>query len=391
MITEPLHIAIPDDKVLDLRRRLEATRWPHDMGNDDWRYGANTEYLRGLVDHWLNGYDWRAQERAINEFDRFRTEVDGVPLHFVHERGAGPDPVPLVLTHGWPWTFWDYHQLIRPLADPARFGGDPADSFNVVVVSMPGFGFSSPLLRTGMNAWRAADPIHTLMTEVLGYRRFGAQGGDWGATTTAQLGHKFPESVLGIHLTSTPRLDHWNSQRPWDVTTGKLVPNDLPAETRARYLDVQRRIASHVAVQVLDPQTLAHALNDSPVGLLAWLVERRRAWSANEGDVEQVFTRDFLLTTTSIYWFTETFGTSARLYAEAANHPWKPAHGGRPLVNVPTGLTYMAHDVASRSSEAEAQFDVRYRKEHPLGGHFAPAEQPQAVIEDIRATFGPLR
>ncbi|NGP05873.1 epoxide hydrolase 1 [Rhodococcus sp. 14C212] len=391
MGTEPFEIAVPDVKLEELRRRLEATNWPHDMANDEWNYGANGEYLRGLVDYWLHGYDWRAQERLINSFTHYKTEIDGVPLHFMREPGKGPNPIPLVMIHGWPWTFWDYHELIRPLADPASFGGDPNDSFEVIVVSMPGFGFSSPLVQPGMNAWRAADPIHRLMTEHLGFSRFGAHGGDWGATTTAQLGHKYPDSVIGIHLTSTPRLDHWNSQRPWDVTAGRMVSDDLPESTRIAHLDIQRRVASHVAVHMLDPQTLAYALHDSPVGLLAWLVERRRAWSANDGDVEQAFNRDFLLTTTSIYWFTDTFVTSARLYAEAGRNPWQPSHSHTPLVNVPTGVSYMRFDVSSRSSEAERQFDVRYTKEHPFGGHFAPAEEPRAVVDDIRAVFRLLR
>jgi pimeloyl-ACP methyl ester carboxylesterase len=243
-----------------------------------------------------------------------------------------------------------------------------------------------------MNAWRAADPIHALMTERLGFSRYGAQGGDWGALTTAQLGHKYADHVIGIHLTSVPGFRHWDNQRPWDVTAGRMVPEDLPAEQRDRLIGIQRRIASHVAVHMLDPQTLAYALHDSPVGLLAWLVERRRAWSANDGDVEQAFTRDFLLTTTSLYWFTDTFVTSARLYAEAGRYPWRPSHARQPLVPVPTGITSMAHDVGrGLSAEAEKQFDVRYRKEHPVGGHFAAAEVPEAVVEDIRATFRPLR
>jgi microsomal epoxide hydrolase len=391
MGVESFTVAIPDEQLDDLRRRLKNTNWPRDMANDDWRYGVNGEYLRGLVEYWLNGYDWHAEERLINGFSHYRAEIDGIPLHFIREPAKGPNPIPLVMIHGWPWTFWDYHELIRPLADPVAFGGDPSDSFEVIVMSMPGFGFSSPLRRAGMNAWRAADPIHTLMTDELGLPRFGAQGGDWGATTSAQLGHKYPDNVIGIHLTSAPRLDHWNSQRSWDVTGGRMAPDDLPASARAERLDVQRRIASHVAVHMLDPQTLAYALHDSPVGLLAWLVERRRAWSANDGDVEQAFTRDFLLTTTSIYWFTDTFVTSARLYAEAGNNPWSPSHLGEPRVNVPTGVSYMRHDVSSRSNEAEQQFDLRYVKEHAVGGHFAPAEEPQAVVDDIRATFRSLR
>lgn len=392
MTAEPFEIAFSDDVLGELDRRLAGANWPHDFANDDWRYGANGDYMHELVDYWRDGYDWRAQEAELNSYAHYRAEIDGVPLHFIREPGKGPNPMPIVLTHGWPWSFWDYHKIIRPLADPASFGGDPADSFEVIVASMPGFTFSSPLTMPGMNAARAADFIHPLMTKVLGFERFAAQGGDWGAATTVQMGHKFSDDLIGIHLTSVPRMGHWNHQRPWDVTAGRMVPDTLPEAEQARLIDIQHRIASHVAVHMLDPQTLAYALHDSPVGLLAWLVERRRNWSDCGGDVEKRFSKDFLITTTMLYWLTNSFGTSARLYAEAGKVPWERANENEPLVPVPTGITYLINDVGrGLGVEAEKQFNVHYKKEHPVGGHFAPMEEPEAVIDDIRATFRDLR
>ena len=180
MEATPFTIAIPDERLADLDRRLRQTNWARDYANDDWRYGTNGEYLRELVDYWITSYDWRAQEAAMNDYDHFRVELDGVPIHFMHVRGQGPNPKPLLLTHGWPWTFWDFKDVIGPLTDPASHGGDPAESFDVVVPSLPGFGFSTPLDKTGINWWTTADLWARLMKEVLGYERFGAHGGDWG-------------------------------------------------------------------------------------------------------------------------------------------------------------------------------------------------------------------
>ena len=258
--------------------------------------------------------------------------------------------------------------------------------------SLPGFGFSTPMPQAGMNFWRTADLWHELMTDVLGFERFGAQGGDWGALVTAQLGHKYADSLIGIHLTNLIPLTLFNHQRPWDITAGAMVSDELPAEEREAALAQQRRIASHVAVQVLDPQTLGFALHDSPVGLLAWLLERRYTWGDCNGDVESRFSKDHLLTTAMIYWLTDSFVTSARYYAEAAHNPWRPSHDDTPLVAVPTGATYLGGDVGRGAIPAvRSDFDMRYENAHPSGGHFAPAEEPEVVIEDIRATFRPLR
>lgn len=391
MSIEPFAVAVGDDRLDDLRRRLEATNWPDDFANDDWRYGVNGRYLHELVDYWLNTYDWREAEAEINGFAHFRTEVEGMPVHFIREPGRGPNPIPIILTHGWPWVFWDYHEVIRPLADPASFGGDEADAFEVIVPSLPGFGFSTPLSTPGINFWRTADLWHTLMTQTLGFEKFCAQGGDWGALVTAQLGHKYADSLTGIHLTNVIPLTLFNHQRPWDITAGTFVPEDLPPAELEAALHAQRKIASHVAVQILDPQTLAYGLHDSPVGLLAWLLERRRSWGDTGGDVESRFSKDHLLTTTMLYWLTDSFVTSARYYAEAAHNPWHPSHDRSPVVEAPTGVTYLGGDIGGLRGDIESQFNMQYSKAHSSGGHFAPKENPQAVIEDIRATFRQLR
>ena len=198
---EPFKVAIPAPVLADLRGRLKKTRWAEDFANDHWAYGTNGAELRTLVDYWLKDFNWRRQEREINRFAHYRTSIEGIPIHFIHEPGKGPRPIPLILSHGWPWTFWDLHKVIKPLSDPAAFGGSPEDAFDVVVPSLPGYGFSTPLTTPGINYWRTADLWVQLMQDVLGYHRFAAQGGDWGALITAQLGHKYADRMIGIHVT----------------------------------------------------------------------------------------------------------------------------------------------------------------------------------------------
>jgi microsomal epoxide hydrolase len=385
-------IEIPDATLRDLKDRLARTRLPADYANDDWSYGTNGAWLRGALEHWRDRYDWRVHEAAMNRFRHYRVELDGVPVHFVRAPGRGPNPLPLVLSHGWPWTFWDLHRVIGPLSDPAAHGGDPADAFEVIVPSMPGFGFSTPVRRTGVNFWTTADLWHRLMTEVLGFDRYAAQGGDWGALTTTQLGHKYADrGVVGIHLSTVAPLSLFNHERPWDVTGGMLAPPGLTPEQRHAFLAWQERIAAHVAVQVLDPQTLAVGLNDSPAGLLAWLVERRRSWGDCRKGLESAFPLEFLLTTATLYWVTESFATSARFYAEAARHRWAPSHDGR-LVDAPTGISYFENDgTVGLGTGMESMFNLVFSRRHEEGGHFAPAEVPERIVADVRATFRELR
>jgi pimeloyl-ACP methyl ester carboxylesterase len=394
-----VHVGTPEDFVIDipqarldeLKRRLDHVAWPHDFDNDDWRYGVPADYLRGLVDEWRDGFDWRAQEAAMNAWPHRRVEIDGLPIHFLHAKGRGPAPIPLILSHGWPWTFWDFHALIGPLSDPAAHGGDPADAFDVVVPSLPGFVFSTPLTRSGVSWLDTADLWATLMTKVLGYERFAAHGGDWGAMVTTQLGHKYAEQMIGIHLTNAFPVPAFGGERPWAITDA-VGGQDAGPEERARLIRHQAKFASHMATHMLHPQTLAYAMHDSPVGLLAWMLEKRMQWGDCRGDVESRFSREFLLTTMSLYWLTESFVTSVRYYAEAARADWKASREGMPQVPLPTGLSLFEYDLPPGPTDwMHAYYDVRLENRRDDGGHFAAAENPTAVLDDLRTLFRPLR
>jgi pimeloyl-ACP methyl ester carboxylesterase len=373
MRPEPFTVAIPDAELDDLRRRIESTRWADDFANDDWAYGVERGWLEEMTGYWAGGFDWRAQEEAINAFPQFRVELDGVPVHFVHVRGSGEGRIPLVLTHGWPWTFWDYKAVIRPLADAG---------FDVVVPSLPGYGFSAPLRIPGIALRRIGELWVALMRDVLGYDRFAAAGGDWGAAVSAELGHAHAEHLLGVYLT----MATWPGQ---DLAA--LVPERFAEDEQwmlPRLAEAARLAASHMAVQRSDPQTLAYALADSPVGTAAWLWERRRGWSDCDGDVLSVFDRDFLCTTASIYWFTGTIGTSFRLYYEHFAGGWPPCHDRTPIVEAPTGIGVFPKDMLLvPRALAEQDTNLVRWSVLPRGGHFAPAEQPELVVEELEAFF----
>ncbi|ARS28356.1 epoxide hydrolase family protein [Sphingomonas sp. KC8] len=388
-IPEKFEIKIDAQVLDDLRDRLRQTRWAPDFGNADWSYGVNAEYLKSLAGYWLAGFDWSQQERAINRFEHFRTSVDGIPIHFLKKRGAGPSPIPIILTHGWPWTFWDFRDVIEPLADPAAFGGSASDAFDVIVPSLPGFGFSVPL-RTGVNYWQTADLWHKLMTETLGYARYAAHGGDWGALVTSQLSHKYAADLIGIHVSMPVWPGVFGQARPYDLL-GPALP-DIAAEDLPKAMAVEARVASHITTHLLDPQTLAYGLHDSPVGLLAWLLERWRAWSDCGGDVEKRFSRDAMLTNATIYWATESFVTTARFYAEAARQPWQPSHHRSPPFEAPAGVSLFRNDgTALFPDRSLSNYNLQFLRERSSGGHFAAAEEPAALVEDIRATFRGLR
>lgn len=390
LIPEKFPIHIDDRVIADLKDRLQRTRWADDFGNDDWSYGTNGPYLRSLVDYWMDGFDWAAQQYEMNRFDHFRIAIDSIPIHYILKRGTGPAPMPIILTHGWPWTFWDYRELIGPLSDPAAHGGDPADAFDVIVPSLPGFGFSTPLRSTGVNYWTTADLWHKLMTEVLGYPKFSAQGGDWGALVTSQLSHKFAKHLYGIHVSMPVWPGVFTSDRPWDLL-GPMLPS-LPAEVRPRAVAWERGVLCHITAHMLDPQSLAFAMQDSPVGMLAWLLVRLRAWSDCNGDLESCFSRDDILTKATLYWVTESFGSSLRYYAEAARHPWQPSHGRTPAFEAPAGVSIFRKDSTLLFPENSlVNYQVHHLATHEFGGHFAAAEKPQVLINDIRETFRALR
>jgi pimeloyl-ACP methyl ester carboxylesterase len=386
MAAERFEISIPEETLADLRHRLASTRFAEDFANSAWEYGTNAAYLKELVAYWLERFDWRAQERAMNAFAHFRTTIEDVPIHFIHERGKGPKPMPLVLSHGWPWTFWDLHKVIRPLADPAAFGADPKDAFDVVVPSLPGYGFSTPLRKTGFNFWRTADLWVKLMQDVLGYSRFAAEGGDWGALVTAQLGHKYADRLIGTYVHLLAPLDVFLGTLP---DRSEYAPDEQGLfEKNVHFFTAE---SGYSAIQATKPQTLAFALNDSPAGLASWLVEKRRTWSDCGDDVERRFTKDELLTTVTLYWVTQSFGTSARYYYECTHNPWRPSHSRTPVVEAPTGVGVFHDVVVLPRKWAERYYNLKHWTPMPRGGHFAPMEEPALLVEDVRAFFRPLR
>jgi pimeloyl-ACP methyl ester carboxylesterase len=384
MEIRPFRIDVPKADLEDLRRRLGATRWAGDFGNADWRYGVERGWLEEMVAWWRDTYDWRAAEAAMNRWPQCRAEIDGVPIHFLHVKGKGPDPTPLILTHGWPWTFRDFARLIGPLTDPAAHGGDPAQSFDLVIPSLPGFGFSTPLRTTGIDVPAIAALWVRLMTEGLGYARFAASGGDFGAIVTAHLGHAHEDRLIGCHLMMGvyPGMPY-----------APLDPADVAADEQwmpEQLAKVPPLILSHLTTQRLDPQTLAYALVDSPVGTAAWIWERRRAWSDCGGDLLSIHDRDELCTLASIYWLTGAIGSSLRLYYEQFHDgiQMRTVHDRRPAIAVPTAYAVFPKDMALIPRAVAARnTDLRQWTVMPKGGHFGAAEQPALVVEDLRRFF----
>ena len=394
----PTPIAVPDDVLDDLRRRLRATKWPRDAGNDDGFYGVRRTRLQPLVEYWADGFDWRAAERKINAYEHYRVDVGDVPVHFLRRPGVGPRPVPLILSHGWPWTFWHWSKVIDPLADPASYGGDPADAFDVIVPSLPGFGFSTPT-RPDMNFWKIADVWHELMTGVLGFGKYAAAGCDVGALVTGQLGHKYADELYGIHIGSALKLDFFNGDRGWDLSGGRPIPEGLPPEIHDGIVRFERRFAAHLAAHVLHPTTLGFGLADSPAGMLAWIMERWLSWS--EGDA--AFTDDDLLTHATIFWAGDAIDTSIRTYANNNRYPWTPSHNRTPVVEDPTGITFVGYENPPGVSTPEqrvqnflasdraAWYNHTNITAHPNGGHFIPWEAPTEWTDDLRRTFAQVR
>lgn len=384
MKPEQFTIAIPREKLQELERRLKTACWADDYGNDDWRFGVERGWLEGMVHYWSEHYDWRAQERLMNELPHYRVDIDGVPIHFMHLKGKGPASMPIILSHGWPWTFWDYREVALRLADPERFGGDPLQSFDVIVPSLPGYAFSSPLRKNGIGAPQVADLWCKLMKDVLGYSRFAGAGGDWGARVTGELALRHSKDLIAIYLT-LPILPAVN-------------PFDIPHEDYAsdekwminRLAESIPLVTSHLAVHRSDPQTMAYALQDSPLGLAAWIWERRRSWSDCGGDVAGLFGRDFLCTNASLFWLTGTIGTSMRAYI--FNLIDKPTGKDGPRIEVPTGFGIAPRElVMLPRSWAEARTNLQRWTILPKGGHFLPAEQPQMVFEEYCTFFNVWR
>jgi microsomal epoxide hydrolase len=373
---EQFTIRVDDAVLADLRDRLARTRFADDLPGTGWDYGIPTAYLRELVDHWRNTYDWRAQESRLNDLAHFRTRIDGQQIHFVHARSPHADAFPLLLTHGWPGSVVEFLDVIPRLTHPERYGGEPADAFHVVAPSLPGYGFSEPTRTPGWDVPRVARAFVELMAR-LGYPRYGAQGGDWGAQVTTRIGALDPEHCAAIHV-NMPIAD-----RPAEAV--ELSDTDK-ADLAAMAL-FQRDEAGYAMEQATKPQTLGAALNDSPAGLLAWIVEKFRTWSDCDGDPERVFTRDQLLTNVTLYWVTGTITSSARLYRENYRSTEKAAY-----VAVPTGVARYPKEVLRfPRSWVERHYNVTRWADMPRGGHFAAMEQPELFVDDLRAFFRTAR
>ena len=371
----------------DLRSRIVATRWPEGLRDCGWEDGTSEAYLKALLEYWQHEFDWRVQERAINRFAQFRAEVDGLGIHFIHERGRGNKPLPLILTHGYPDSFLRFRKLIPLLTDPAAHGGDAADSFDVVVPSLPGYAFSDKPREPGV-LFRIGDLWASLMTEQLGYRRFGAHGGDWGSMVTEHLARSHAAAVVGVHLTDVPFLHLF--QKPGDLSHREQQFVNSAEKW-------QKGEGAYALIQGTRPQTLAYGLNDSPAGLAAWIVEKFRAWSDCGGDVEKRFSKDELLTNVTLYWATGTIRSAFQLYYDAANAgalTWVVEMFRKWLgsTRVPAGFAIFPRDIDPPPREwAERFFHVTRWTEMPRGGHFAALEEPELLAEELRDFFRPLR
>ncbi|MQG31635.1 MAG: epoxide hydrolase [SAR202 cluster bacterium] len=383
MKVRPFTIAVENSVLDDLRQRLADTRWPDEIPNTGWDYGSNLTYIKELVDYWRTDFDWRAQEAKLNAFNHFKSEVDGLDIHFIHEKGKGPNPIPLIITHGWPSCFFEMTKIIPLLADPASYGGDAADSFDVVAPSLPGFGFSDHAQDRGMEIQRVAGMWNKLMSQNLGYPKFGAQGGDIGSGVTARLGFAHSDTLYGIHLTSITR------------PTPYLGPGSKPVTDAEQALITQRDKwfqdeGGYNHIQGTKPQTLAYGLNDSPVGLAAWIVEKYRTWSDCGGDVEKSYTKDELLTIVTIYWVTQTISSSTRMYFENQKHLWTMEKDQK--VPAPAGMAMFPQEISKPPREwGERSYHVRRWTEMASGGHFAALEEPQLLAEEVRAFFRDFR
>lgn len=382
MRIQPFRIAVSDAVLHDLRERLRRTRFPDEIPGSEWGYGTSLAYMRELVTYWLDRYDWRASEAALNALPQFRAAVGGLDIHFIHRRGVGPRPFPLVITHGWPGSIAEFAKIIGPLADPAGHGGDAADAFDVVCPSMPGYGFSEHPHTPGMDPERIAALWAELM-QGLGYARFGAQGGDWGSMVSTYLGYRHAERVAGVHLNMVIAFPPDPANPADGLTQDELIPLIEAQQFLKEETGYQR-------IQGTKPQTLAYGLNDSPAGLAAWIVEKFRTWSDCGGDIERRFTKDELLTNVMLYWVPETANSSCRLYCETMRAEKFPPTDFR--VTVPTGCAIFPRElIRPPRAWVERLYNVVHWTPMPAGGHFAAMEEPQLLVDDIRAFFRPLR
>ncbi|MGF9691634.1 epoxide hydrolase family protein [Rhizobium sp. 0TCS1.26] len=382
MSIRPFQIHVSDEAIEDLRRRLSGARWPTSFDDGSWEAGAPRSFMRRLVDYWLAEFDWRREEAALNRLPQYMARVEGTDIHFLHQRGIGPRPMPIILTHGWPGSFTEMEKIIDLLSDPAAHGGDAEDAFDVVVPSLPGYGFSAAPAGPGTNSKRVAELWFALMRE-LGYSRFAAQGGDIGAGVTAWLGRLYPQALTGLHLNYIP-----GSYRPPLPGAEPLSQEEQDFLDRAAAWSLEE--GAYAALQATKHQTLAFALTDSPIGLAAWMVEKFRSWSDCGGNLEDAIPMDAVLRDVSIYWFGGMIDASLRIYRENRLAPLSFEPGDR--IEPPMAMALFPGEMPTPPrSYVERVFNVERWTHMPRGGHFAALEQPQLLAEDIRTFFRPLR
>ena len=364
-------VHVPDQVLIDLRHRLAETKWPDQIPDTTWEYGADINKVRELADYWQNKYDWRAQEAKINRFDQFTTEIDGQQIYFIHQRSPRPGAIPLMLIHGWPGSIVEFEKLIEPLTDP-KDKNSPA--FDVVIPSLPGFGFSGPTTSRGWGPRRMAKALVVLMDR-LGYSRYGIQGGDWGSTVAQEMAHEAPPHVIGLHL----NLIYVDPPNPAAIAL-------MSDSERKRYSYFDREESSFFFLQSHEPQTLAYALTDSPVGWLAWMIGKFQLLTDNNGDFLTAVDRDTFLTDVTLYWATGTVGSAMRIYRENRLTGREVARS--PRLETPVGYADFPREVAVPPySWITQRYNIVQRTEMPRGGHFAALEQPDLLIEDVRRFF----
>jgi len=376
----PFKIQVPEETLRDLKARLARTRFPDEIPGTGWDYGTDLAYLKSLVAYWRDRFDWRAQERKLNEFDQYKTTIDGLEIHFIHQKSKVANAFPLAVTHGWPGSIVEFTKVIGPLTDPVKYGGRAEDAFNVVAISLPGFGFSGKPAERGYSPEKMGTIIAKLMAR-LGYQRYGVQGGDWGGIISRLVALDDPTHVAGLHL-------NFCTAGP---PAGVANPNDgVPPVELQRYQARQTYMENERAYQQIQgtkPQTLGFSLDDSPAGLAAWIVEKFHAWCDCDGNVESRFTKDELLTNITLYWVTQTGTSSTRIYFES-----RVATGNPGKVTVPTACALFPKEITVPPRKwVEARYNLVRWTEMPRGGHFAALEQPELLVNDVRAFFHDLR
>ncbi len=378
----PFTINVPEAVLDDLRARLGRTRLPDQLDGVGWDYGTDLDYLTELIAYWRDEFDWREQERRLNQFDQFKTRIDDLDIHFIHQRSPEADAIPLIITHGWPGSIAEFTKIIGPLTDPVAHGGNAEDAFHVVAPSIPGYGFSDKPRSPGFGPEQIAEVNAALMAR-LGYERYGIQGGDWGSIISSRHAFNHPEQTIGLHLNMLI-----GGPPPGGDPTDGVPPEEL-ARSQARRSFYTTAESGYSQIQGTKPQTLGYALNDSPAGQAAWIVEKFRAWCDCNGDPESIFTKDEMLTNITIYWVTQTATSSARLYYESSRAPTSGPIG---RIEVPTGAAIFPYELFITPRKwAEASYNITHWTEMPRGGHFAAMEQPELFVEDLRTFFRPLR